>query len=182
MRIMTSPEAVGHVLAFSFWEKSVAVAPLPVHAPDDQTIVFEEGGEEEALVHRAKSKLVAFFQLCEDASLTGHPFQKKYNEVVKGYTWQTSSCSWKLKTREMDAIGRLAQCQHNSKNETFYIRLLLHTIAPTSFAHCVGYRPQQLCGGLPRWGLSKTTRPTASACRCLPSCECTTSENSSRES
>jgi len=77
MRIMTSPEAVGHILGFSFWEESVAVVPLPVHAPDDQTIVFQEGGEEEALVNCAKSKLVGFFQLCEDASLSGHPLQIK---------------------------------------------------------------------------------------------------------
>jgi len=55
----------------------VAVVPLPVHAPDDQ---------EEALINCANSMLVAFFQLCEDASLTGQPLAIKYNEVVREYT------------------------------------------------------------------------------------------------
>ena len=47
-RYVAAPEAAWRILRFPLHDKSHAVERLPVHLPRGQSIVFEEGAEEDA--------------------------------------------------------------------------------------------------------------------------------------
>ena len=62
---MSAPEAIWRLREYKMHDRSHSVMRLPVHLPNQQQIVFEEGREEEALLAAriGKTKLESWFEL-----------------------------------------------------------------------------------------------------------------------
>lgn len=64
-RYVSAPEAMWRILESKMHDRSHTVMRLPVHLPNQQSIVFEEGNEEEALLaaQTGRTKLESWFML-----------------------------------------------------------------------------------------------------------------------
>ena len=99
---------------------------LPVHLPDQQTIVFEEGDEEGALraAEGNETKLTAYFRrCCEDPEAR----RFTYLEFPKHYTWYPEKGNHHWAPRQRRQETTLARLMHVSPSdcERFGLRLLL---------------------------------------------------------
>jgi hypothetical protein len=107
---------------------------LPVHLPDQQSVVFDPADPQRALDRAQTTKLTAFFQLSqEDPAARG----LLYIEAPRHYTWQPQQQAWQKRKRQSQGtpqmIGRV-HLAHPNQGERFYLRLLLHhRTGPTSF-------------------------------------------------
>ena len=95
-RYVAAPEAAWRILRFPLHDKSHAVERLPVHLPRGQSIVFEEGAEEDAYRHALSkhTKLEAYFALNEHrhaqalAEGAEHPAPLPYQDVPLHIVWK----------------------------------------------------------------------------------------------
>lgn len=85
-RYVSAPEAMWRLLEFPMHDRSHAVIRLPVHLPNLQQIVFEEGNEKEALDQAAvrSTKLLAWFKLNQQDPYAN---QYLYTEIPHHYTF-----------------------------------------------------------------------------------------------
>jgi hypothetical protein len=81
---MTSLEAYLRLVSFPIVKMSHQIVKLSVHEENGQTIVVEEGFEQEG-VERAKkdTKLMAFFKLCKSDSFAR---QFRFDQIPHYYT------------------------------------------------------------------------------------------------
>jgi len=134
-RYISAPEAYWRLSQFKLQDKSHVIVTLPVHLPGEQSVMFAEEGEEEAITKAAvkNSRLMAFFSLAaeDDEARKLH-----YDDVPQHYTWNASSTRW-VKRRRLclgdKTIGRMYSVSP-SDSERFHLRLLLLNVrGPRSF-------------------------------------------------
>ena len=138
-RYVSSPEAVYRLFQFFLSGKSHFVYRLPVHLPDEQSIVFDsdqidndlEVFEEDVEAQAARdTQLTAWFKLnLEDAMSV--PI--KYCDMAEHYTWDKVKRKWNVrKIGHEFAISRIYPVSPGT--ELFYLRLLLlHVAGFTSY-------------------------------------------------
>ncbi|KAL3110874.1 hypothetical protein niasHT_014811 [Heterodera trifolii] len=138
VRYMTAMEAYLRLNSYKIVGTSHQVYTLSVHDELGQTIVVEEGHEEEGRWRvRENTRLTAFFALCgrdqEAAQLT-------YDRIPYRYSWDFRSRSWKKRVRPLEEDPDKAKMfvrvytVSPRKHELFALRtLLLHRPGPKSF-------------------------------------------------
>ena len=131
-RYLGASEAALKIFRFPIHYRSHSVEKLPCHLPGDQSVLFEEGQEEEALsAGPPQTKLTGFFQTNkEDESAR----DLLYTEFPGHFGWKGGE--WKKKKRNLgEAIGRIPTVTLCSKQiETYALRLLLHHVkGPKSY-------------------------------------------------
>ncbi|KAL3121265.1 hypothetical protein niasHT_008247 [Heterodera trifolii] len=138
VRYMTAMEAYLRLNSYKIVGTSHQIYTLSVHDELGQTIVVEEGHEEEGRWRvRENTRLTAFFALCgtdpEAAELT-------YDRIPYRYSWDYRSRSWKKRVRSLeedpDKTKMFVRVYTVSprKHELFALRtLLLHRPGPKSF-------------------------------------------------
>ena len=133
-RYLSSSDAYWNLACFPKYQNS-HVFWLPIHLPGGQTILFEEGMEEEAICHEATrhTKLTAFFRL-NRVNRDASPYT--YVQLPLYYTWHQKTMEWHIRLRGgHNFIVRLADVPPRY-GELYYLRLLLHHIkGPASFEH-----------------------------------------------
>lgn len=129
MRHMGAYEAHYYIMGNSFAHIYPAVEVLPVHEEFKQTIIHQEGQEEQALERHVGTKLTAWFELNERP---GVHRGKVYTDVVENYLYKNGS--WQPSNRH--TIGRMAPLAATPLNsELYHLRLLLcNRTDVTSFA------------------------------------------------
>ncbi|KAL3118683.1 hypothetical protein niasHT_006511 [Heterodera trifolii] len=138
VRYMTAMEAYLRLNSYKVVGTSHQIYTLSVHDELGQTIVVEEGHEEEGRWRvRDNTRLTAFFALCgtdpEAAELT-------YDRIPYRYSWDYRSRSWKKRVRSLEEDPDKAKMfvrvytVSPRKHELFALRtLLLHRPGPKSF-------------------------------------------------
>ncbi|KAL3076362.1 hypothetical protein niasHS_011781 [Heterodera schachtii] len=139
VRYMTAMEAYLRLNSYKIVGTSHQIYTLSVHDELGQTIVVEEGHEEEGRWRvQENTRLTAFFALCardpEAAALT-------YDRVPYRYSWDFRTRSWKKRVRQLEEDPDKAKMfvrvytVSPRKHELFALRtLLLHRPGPKSFA------------------------------------------------
>lgn len=113
---------------------------MPVHLPDCQPIIFQEGAEREAILRseRQCSMLTGWFQLNRT-----DPNARKllYSQIPLYYTWKSNDHEWSPRRRNAPkVIARIFNINPNQE-ELFYLRfLLLHVRGAQSFEDLYTYR------------------------------------------
>ena len=132
MRYLCPTEAAYRILGLSFGEISHVVIPLPVHLPDEQPVVFQEGEEVQAVSQDDDSRLLAWFK---HNALNKDSRHLMYADFPSEYTW-TKKKTWQ-KRQKGQSVGRLSIVTPNDKNmERFYLRLLLLNVpGAVSYEH-----------------------------------------------
>ena len=131
-RYVSAPEAMWRMLEFPMHDRSHAVIRLPVHLPNQQQIIFEQGNEQEALDQAGNwgTKLLAWFKLNQDNPDAN---QYYYTEIPKYYVFQRTE--WKRRQRGTRVVARMYTVGLHDY-ERFCLRLLLlHVPGATSFEH-----------------------------------------------
>ncbi|KAL3071933.1 hypothetical protein niasHS_017226 [Heterodera schachtii] len=138
VRYMTAMEAFLRLNSYKIVGTSHQIYTLSVHDEGGQTIVVEEGHEEEGSWKvKDNTRLTAFFKLCgadPDAA------QLTYDRVPYHYSWNYKARAWKKRVRPLtedpDKARMFVRVYTVSprKHELFAIRmLLLHRPGPKSF-------------------------------------------------
>lgn len=131
-RHVGSPEAMWRLLEYKMHDKSHDIIRLPVHLPNEQNIIFEEGREAEAVErerHR-ETKLTAFFKLNQEDKSAN---EFTYTEICEKYVCNSKNKWIKRKNLENKAISRLYAVSPKDKERFFLRMLLLNVKGPKSF-------------------------------------------------
>ena len=140
-RYISSNEAVWRILDFPIHERRPTVEHLAVHLENGQRVYFTEDNLHERMNEPPRTKLTAFFLLCQQDSFARTLL---YCDVPKYYTWNASEKVFKRRVqgtavlgypdiRTTDALGRVYTI-HPNNFECFFLRPLLHSVTgPTSF-------------------------------------------------
>lgn len=128
-RYISPVEACWRILGFKMHSQSHAIHRLPVHLPNEHTIVFSEDMRNMPSISNRTTKLLAFFDLCN------HDIDAQniaYHDVPLHYVWQNHQ--WIPRQRGTNnIIGRMYTVSV-SEGERFYLRMLLcHVKGPKSF-------------------------------------------------
>ncbi|XP_051160434.1 uncharacterized protein LOC127281007, partial [Leptopilina boulardi] len=121
-RYVCPPEAMHRLYEFPMHEQSHATYRLAVHLPNQQSICFQEGLEEEAVNKFKNTTLTAWFKLnAEDSEARKY----LYTEIPHNYVFVESSKTWKVRQR----ITKILICRMyfvSPKDiERYFLRLLL---------------------------------------------------------
>ncbi len=141
-RFISSSEADWRMLEYGICSQYPPVKALPVHLPNEDSILFEEGKEEEAL-QNSVSKLDLYLYRPRDPeldNLTYLDFYEQYvvtterpkNEKRKVFELH-SGRHWCAKRVGEDAVARIHWISP-TQNELFYLRMLLNRYPANSFA------------------------------------------------
>ncbi|KAL3115858.1 hypothetical protein niasHT_007158 [Heterodera trifolii] len=138
VRYMTAMEAFLRLNSYKIVGTSHQIYTLSVHDEEGQTIVIEEGHEEEGRWKvKDNTRLTAFFKLCGDDSDAS---QLTYDRVPYYYSWNYKARSWKKRGRPLTENPDKAKMfvrvftVSPRKHELFAIRmLLLHRPGPKNF-------------------------------------------------
>ncbi|KAL3125241.1 hypothetical protein niasHT_005847 [Heterodera trifolii] len=138
VRYMTAMEAFLRLNSYKIVGTSHQIYTLSVHDEGGQTIVIEEGHEEEGRWKvKDNTRLTAFFKLCGDDSDAS---QLTYDRVPYYYSWNYKARSWKKRgrplTEDPDKARMFVRVFTVSprKHELFAMRmLLLHRPGPKNF-------------------------------------------------
>lgn len=130
-RYISPVEACWRILGFRMHSQSHTVYRLPVHLPDEQTIVFDENVSDMSTIPNNATKLQAFFHLCT------HNIDARnitYLDAPTHYVWDKNQYCWVPRQRNSQkVIGRLYTVSI-AEGERFYLRMLLcHVKGPKSF-------------------------------------------------
>src|SRR5258705_15894 len=130
-RYVSAPEAMWRLLESKMHDRSHAVIRLPVHLPNQQRIVFEEGHEEEAFeaARTGSSKLDSWFPF----NRTDHHAKPLlYTDIPSNYVFLRNH--WQQRQRGGNKIVMRMYTVSVKDDERFYLRmLLLHVPRATSF-------------------------------------------------
>ncbi|QQP37176.1 ATP-dependent DNA helicase [Caligus rogercresseyi] len=145
-RHIGATEAVWRTFEFPLRHAYPSVEKLPLHLENEQQVLFQEGGLEEAVMAQSKTKLTAFFDVNAAAE---NPPKIIYPEVFKYYTWNGRKKTWMPRVQnrsrncrddpdsevKSDTVGRLPIIGLTPNQiEHFHLRMLLYQVlAPTSF-------------------------------------------------
>ena len=115
------------------YDHSHTIIRLPVHLPDQQSVYFRQGHEEEA-VERASNcdtQLTAWFKLNETNE---DPHQYLYTEIPTYYVFNKTHRKWEERKQSGDKIISRMYYVSPKESERFYLRmLLLHVSGAKSF-------------------------------------------------
>lgn len=129
-RYVSAPEAIWRLRENKMHDRSHALYRLPVHLPNQQNVVFEEGNEEEAasLAETGRTKLEKFFEL-NTSDETAREFV--YTDIPYHYVFNRN---WNKRQRGENKIVARMYTVSPKDEERFYLRiLLLHVQGPMSF-------------------------------------------------
>ncbi|XP_051168410.1 uncharacterized protein LOC127286139 [Leptopilina boulardi] len=130
-RYVCPPEAMHRLCEFNMHEQSHKTYRLAVHLPNQQSICFKEGLEEEA-VHKFKNTtLTAWLKLNEE-----NPEARKYlyTEIPHKYVFVESSKTWKIRERiTKPIICRMYFVSPKDIERYFFKILLLYVRGAKSF-------------------------------------------------
>ena len=131
-RYVSSCEATYRIQSQKLLDRSHVIQRLPVHLPDEQSVVFAAGQEEMALARAAirKTKLIGWFELNQINSTAR---SLKYAEVPHFFTWSQSNHCWNSRQNHHSSLTRLYVVSPRHA-ERFALRLLLLNVkGATSF-------------------------------------------------
>jgi hypothetical protein len=98
-RFVSAPEAFWRITRHEIHHQSPSVEALPVHLPDEQSVIFDATANPAEILARAensKSKLLAYFR----ANATEKDAPKYfYIDFPTHFTWHDSACKWKPRVR-----------------------------------------------------------------------------------
>ncbi|ODM87033.1 ATP-dependent DNA helicase PIF1 [Orchesella cincta] len=123
-RYIAAPEAMWRIREYPMHGRSHSVKRLAVHLPFQQTLVFHDGKEQEAL-ERAESKgttLTAWFDLnsrCPEAR------QYLYSEIHYHYIFNASAGKWIVRQQNKDKVLSRMYAVSPKDMERYCLRLLL---------------------------------------------------------
>lgn len=127
-RYVAAPEAAWRIFGFDLYENKPAVYRLAIHTPDEQSVIFAEDGDPQAVAAKAEgqSSLLAYFVAMQD-----HPNYRhlKYHDMQKEFVYHKTGKNkgeWTVRRNRQTfpTIGRIFQISRN-QGEVYFIRLLL---------------------------------------------------------
>ena len=128
------PEAAWRIFEYPLHGKSHQVVRLPVHLPQEQTVMFKAGHEQEAAAAalNKRTQLEAWFHLNAtvdrfDEVVANHARTLRYHEVPRHFVWDGKTCTWqprKQAARNGAVIGRMRHVKPVA-GDLYYLRLLL---------------------------------------------------------
>ena len=130
-RYVSAPEAIWRLRENPMHDRSHSVMRLPVHLPNQQRVMFQEGHEEEALLRTQTepTKLQSWFKLNENDM---NARQYLYTEIPHHYVF--SKGNWQVRKRGGEKVVARMYTVGVKDEERFYLRiLLLHVRGATSF-------------------------------------------------
>lgn len=121
-RYIASPEAAWRLQKHEMHNRSHAIERLPVHLPDHQGVIFEQGDEERCLKNAEKkgTKLTKWFNLNERSE---EARQFLYTEIPYHYVW--SKNDWKPRKQGASKILPRMYTVSPKDLERYCLRLLL---------------------------------------------------------
>ena len=132
-RYLGASESVMKILRFPVHYRSHSVLKLPCHLPGEQSVLFNEGEEEQTLnAGPPETMLTGFFKANIEDEFARDIL---YTDFPGFFVWDNKK--WRRKKRNIgEAIGRVPTVSLCSKQmETYSLRILLHhVIGPTCFA------------------------------------------------
>ncbi|XP_044014055.1 uncharacterized protein LOC122856420 [Aphidius gifuensis] len=126
-RYVSPPEACARILNYSLHGRSHAVVRLPVHLPNQQTVMVDDIDNEDAIqaALNKESMLIAYF------ALNAHDPQARdltYSEIPTEYVYKklagTSTYTWQQRKSHFSTLGRMYSVSP-AQTELFHLRLLL---------------------------------------------------------
>ncbi|XP_051173501.1 uncharacterized protein LOC127289553 [Leptopilina boulardi] len=121
-RYVCPPEAMHRLYEFPMHEQSHATYRLAVHLPNQQSICFQEGLEEEAVNKFKNTTLTAWFKLnAEDSEARKY----LYTEIPHNYVFVESSKTWKVRQRITKTLICRMYFVSPKDIERYFLRLLL---------------------------------------------------------
>ena len=133
-RYVSAPEAAHRIFKFPLSDRSHTITRLAVHLPLEQSVFFQPGNEEQAVINAAtkETTLTAWFILNRDNEEARQYF---YREIVHHFCFVKSGGRnyWKPRRRNIKIIGRLYTVGVRQV-ERYCLRLLLINVrGSTSF-------------------------------------------------
>ncbi|XP_043474034.1 uncharacterized protein LOC122506104 [Leptopilina heterotoma] len=121
-RYVCPPEAMHRLYEFNMHEQSHATYRLAVHLPNQQSICFKEGLEEEAVNKFKNTTLTAWFKLNAES-----PEARKYlyAEIPHKYVFVESSKTWKIRERVTKPLICRMYFVSPKDIERYFLRILL---------------------------------------------------------
>ena len=138
-RFIGAHEALWHLWSFPMFTNKPAVVALDVHLPNNQSIYWNRNWQEmpeEALAHRKRTKLTAWFELNADPVERlkfPAPQDILYQDVPKFFTWDKKERRWKRKDRNIMTVGRMHLCNFRNAPRWALRKLLLRLSGPRSW-------------------------------------------------
>ncbi|EFO97109.1 hypothetical protein CRE_30483 [Caenorhabditis remanei] len=145
-RYVCAPEAAHHLFGFPMSERSVSVVQLPVHLPGDQTVLFQQGQEAEALARAESknSKLTGWFEANKKSAgavLPDGTFPLTlrdsrsfyYHEMPEHFIFNSKTGTWNSRKTKEFSIGRMYFISPMNREKFALRQLLLYTKGSTSF-------------------------------------------------
>ena len=153
-RYVSASEATWRLFRFNMHEETPNVVRLAVHLENEQTVIFNEEDDANAIIDAAAAKdttLTAYFKANakelnrrQNEPMGPHPISGLdilYQEFPQHFTWKSKTHTWKLRKTGF-AIGRM-YFAHPSAGERFYLRTLLTVVkGSTSFKSLRTYNGQ----------------------------------------
>ena len=121
-RYVSAPEAMWRLLEYKMSDRSHNIIRLPVHLPNEQNIVFEEGKEIEAIENNANKPtyLFAWFKLNEEDE---NARQYLYTDIPYHYVYANNK--WMPRKKGDDKIITRMYAVNPKEKERFFLRILL---------------------------------------------------------
>jgi hypothetical protein len=122
-RYISPVEAAFRLLSFPLHYRTCGVYRLPVHLPDEATVLYKTAAQAQKLVQAGPqmSMLEAYMDYYQR-----NPSAEKalYQDFPKRFWWSKADHMWKPRKQVRVAVGRIRFVQPAAK-EVFYLRLLL---------------------------------------------------------
>ena len=121
-------------MSFDMGKHSPPVVRLPLHLPNQQTVVYEENDARGGLQRGMTTYLTSYFDTVtiesiaplSSAELLGAPAagELSYADFPSHYTWDASKLGWKRRRKRFTSISRIYN-SHPKEGERYYLRILL---------------------------------------------------------
>ncbi len=126
-RYVSASEACWRLFNFGLQKRSHKVERLPVHLPNQQSVIFQENENvHEVLEKSSHTKLTRYFEMCANNQDDLIINNLRYVDFPKHFIWKNGN--WHQRKRGGEkVVSRLYMCSPHDK-ERFYLRLLLTKI------------------------------------------------------
>ncbi|KAJ1685676.1 hypothetical protein LUZ63_017066 [Rhynchospora breviuscula] len=125
-RYIAPPEAIWRIFQYHIHYSNPTVERLPVHLPNENSVVFSDYQSLDELVsneYSAKTKLTAWFELNIRDELAR---DLTYLQVTSYYTWHKDTKTWGDRMKG-DRLSRM-YFVHPRAGELYYLRILLNIV------------------------------------------------------
>ena len=126
-RYVSAIESCWRLFNFGLQERSHKVERLPVHLPNQQSVIFRESDDISTILEKSShTKLTRYFEICANNQDDLVIKNLRYIDIPKFFLWENGN--WHRRKRSGDkVISRLYMCSPRDK-ERFYLRILLTQI------------------------------------------------------